>query len=106
MRPSNWTLLSWAVSFGQYGMYIAVIGTVALATSLGGLWWGDRRNRARREAIQAAHDAAPRPAPAWAHPDLPDDGDWERLHGIVHQHEHRGDDQQQCEEIYRQEETK
>lgn len=42
-------------------------------------------------------------------PGLADDGDWERLHNVVHQHEHTGTDQrlrEQCEAIYRQEEAK
>jgi hypothetical protein len=104
---SHWTLLSWAVSFAEHGITIAGLTALGLAAWLGGLSWTDRRNQQRHQAIQAARDAAP--TPAWADPGLADDGDWERLHNVVHQHEHTGTDQrlrEQCEAIYRQEEAK
>ncbi|MFJ2630907.1 hypothetical protein ACIO6U_02945 [Streptomyces sp. NPDC087422] len=102
MKPDNWTLLSWAVTFGAHGLDIAVIGSMTLAAILGGTWWNDRRTRLRHDAIQRAHNAAPRPAPAWAHPHLADHGDWEQLHAAVHQHADHGHQQQHKD---RQEET-
>ncbi|MET9222406.1 hypothetical protein ABZX65_27080 [Streptomyces sp. NPDC003300] len=106
MKPSRWTLLSWAVTFGAHGLDIAVIGSMTLAAILGGTWWNDRRTRLRHQAIERAHNAAPRPAPSWAHPHLADHGDWERLYNAVHQHGQRGDDdqtRQQCEAIWQEE---
>lgn len=100
MRPDNWTVISWAVSFGAHGGQIVLVVLAVTALWWAGDWWGGRRNRLRHEAIERAHAAA---APAWAHPDIGDDGEWERLHDVIHQHPQPGDDQQlqqQCEEIY------
>ncbi len=105
MTISRWTALSWAVRFAEHGITIAALSALGLIAWLGGTWWNDRRNRTRRQATTRA--AAPRHAPAWAHPDLADD-DWERLHAAVHQHGRAGTDQQlreQCEEIYNRQET-
>lgn len=93
MRPDNWTVISWLVTFGAHGGEIVAATLVVAGTYLGCDWWSGRRNRRRRQAIEKARDAA---APAWADPDLPVDGEWERLYAVVHQHEH----QQQREETH------